>query len=143
MTIRGWEREEPYKSIAEGRYDDVPDDFKKLTGHDIRPQGIYGASKIWGEAIGRHFSDAYGMSVLCVRIGRVTKEDRPYNVHEAPLYLSQRDVSQILHRCIDAESDLKYDIFMCTSDNRWGYRDLTHPREILGYEPEDSAEGFS
>jgi len=38
---------------------------------------LYGASKIWGEAVARHYADAYGLSALCVRIGRVKAEDRP------------------------------------------------------------------
>ena len=55
-------------------------------------------------------------------------------------YLSHGDVSQILQLCIDAPDELKYDVFLATSDNRWGYRDLEHPREVLGYAPQDSAE---
>ena len=31
-----------------------------------RPQGLYGTTKVWGEALGRHFADTYGLSVLCV-----------------------------------------------------------------------------
>ena len=140
MTIRGWAREEPYKAIAEGRYDDVPAEIPKISADQVRPDGVYGAAKVWGEAVGRHFSDAHGLSVLCVRIGRVLDDDRPNDVHERAILLTRRDVSQILHRCIDAPDSLKYDIFMATSDNRWGYRDLEHPRRVLGYVPEDSAE---
>jgi hypothetical protein len=32
-----------------------------------------------------------------------------------------------------------YDIFLATSNNKWGYRDLEHARRLLGYEPQDSA----
>ena len=142
MTIRSWARQEPYKAIAEGRYDDVPKEFPRLTGEQVRPEGIYGAAKVWGEAIGRHFSDAHGLSVLCVRIGRVPKDDRPHDSHERAIWLSHRDVAQMLQRCINASDDLKYDIFMCASNNRWGYRDLDHPRRVLGYVPEDSADDF-
>ena len=49
---------------------------------------------------------------------------------------------QILQKCIDAPDDLLYDIFLATSDNKWGYRDLEHPRQVLGFEPQDSAEAF-
>ena len=61
-------------------------------------------------------------------------------VGEASRYLSHRDIAQILQKCIDAPEALKYDVFFATSDNRWGYRDLEHPGEVLGYEPQDSAE---
>ena len=141
-AIKGWAQVEPYKAIAEGRYSDVPPDVPRITGEQVRPERIYGAAKVWGEAVGRHFSDAHGLSVLCVRIGRVTKDDRPSDAHERAVYLSHRDVGQVLHRCIDAPDELKYDIFMATSNDRWGYRDLEHPRKVLGYVPEDSSDAF-
>ena len=132
----------PYEAIAAGRYDEVPEDFPKITHEMVRPENIYGAAKVWGEALGRHFSDVYGMSVLCVRIGSVTEGNRPRNTREKAIYLSHGDVSQILHKCIDAPDDLKYDIFLATSNNKWSYRDLTHPREVLGYVPQDSADTY-
>ena len=47
-----------------------------------------------------------------------------------------------IHRCIDPPDELKYDIFMATSNSKWGYRDLEHPRQVIGYAPQDSAEVF-
>ena len=136
------ERAPPYDAIVAGRYEDVPDNFDMITRDVIRPKGIYGAAKVWGEALGRHFADEHGLSVLCVRIGRVTREDRPHNIAEFSRYLSNKDVAQILQRCIDASYDVQYDIFFATSNNKWGYRDLEHPRQVLGYVPQDSAEAF-
>jgi nucleoside-diphosphate-sugar epimerase len=141
-TIRAWSRDEPYKALSEGRYEDVPADFEKITHEMIRPDSLYGAAKVWGEAAGRHFADTYGMSVLCVRIGTVYEDNRPHNVHDFAVYLSHGDVVQILQRCIDAPNDLLYDVFLATSDNPRGYRDLDHAREVLGYHPNDSAEAF-
>lgn len=141
-TIRGWCLEEPYKAISDGRYDDVPEGFPKITHDMIRPNSIYGATKVWGEALGRHYADAYGMSVLCVRIGAVPQDNRVHDFHEFASYLSHADVAQVLRRCIDAPDDLGYDVFFATSDNPWGYRDLDHSREVIGYAPEDSAEAF-
>ena len=141
-TAVGIEWGPPYDAIVAGRYDEVPDEFPRVTHEVVRPWGIYGAAKVWGEAVGRHFSDDYGLSVLCVRIGKVNKADRPESASEFSRYLSHRDIVQILRRCIDAPDDVKYDIFFATSKNRWGYRDLEHPREVLGYVPQDSAESF-
>jgi nucleoside-diphosphate-sugar epimerase len=139
-TIRGWDREYPYSALVTGRYQDAPRSWPMITHEMVRPLGIYGATKVWGEALGRHFSDAYGMSILCVRIGAVRPEDRPREVREQTSYLSHRDLVQMLHRCIEAPDDLKYDIFFATSRNRWGYRDLEHPRQVLGYVPQDSVD---
>ena len=141
-TTRGIETIAPYDAIAAGRYEDVPEGFTKITHDLVWPQEIYGAAKVWGEALGRHFSDVHGLSVLCVRIGRVNEANRPESEGEFSRYLSHRDIAQVLQRCIDAPDDLLYDIFFALSNNKWGYRDLDHPREVLGYMPQDSAEAF-
>ena len=31
---------------------------------------------------------------------------------------------------------------MVTSDNKWGYRDIEHFKEVLGFAPEDRVEDF-
>ena len=141
-AARGFERIAPYAAIAEGNYARVPKDFAKVTRATTWPDGIYGAAKVWGEARGRHYADAYDMSVLCVRIGRVNEENRPTSPGEFSRYLSHRDIAQFLQLCVAAPDDLAYDVFFATSDNRWGYRDIEHPRKVLGYEPQDSAEAF-
>ena len=139
-AIRGFERIPPYSHIAAGEYDKVPSDFRRLTHLDVRPEALYGAAKVWGEALARHFSDDYGMSMICVRIGSVTTENRPRTTRENAIYLSHRDVATHLKACIDAPDDLKYDTFFAVSNNRWNYRDLSHPKEVLGWEPQDSAD---
>ena len=139
-AIRGFEFVPPYSHIAAGEYDKVPSDFRKLTHLDVRPEALYGAAKIWGEALARHFSDDYGMSMICVRIGSVTQENRPRTIRENAIYLSHRDVATHLKACIDAPDDLKCDTFFAVSNNRWNYRDLTHPKAVLGWEPQDTAD---
>ena len=139
-TIRGYELVEPYRSIAAGDYDNVPDDVPMITHQMIRPEGIYGAAKVFGEALGSYYSDAYGLSVLCVRIGRVTRDNKLGAVRDRSIYLSHDDVAQILQLCVDAPESLKFDVFLATSNNRWTYRDLEHPRQVLGYAPKDSAD---
>jgi hypothetical protein len=44
--------------------------------------------------------------------------------------------------CIEAPPGLKFDIFYALSHNKWGYRDLTHAREALGFVPQDGAEAY-
>src|SRR5207248_3880274 len=38
----------------------------------IRPDSLYGVSKAFGEALARYYSDAFDMSMSCVRIGWFT-----------------------------------------------------------------------
>ena len=141
-AIRGFERVPPYSDIAAGNYDRVPADFRKLTHLDVRPEALYGAAKVWGEALARHFSDDYGMSAISVRIGSVTAGDRPRTVRENAIYLSHRDVATHLKACIDAPESVRCDTFFAVSDNKWNYRDLSHAEETLGWRPQDSADNI-
>ena len=81
-TVQGFEQTAPYDAIIAGRYDEVPEGFPKVTHESLRPRGIYGAAKVWGEALGRVYSDDHGLSVLCVRIGRVNEANRPESAAE-------------------------------------------------------------
>lgn len=142
-TISGWEREEPYKALVEARYEDVPDTWPMLTHESpTRPSGIYGASKVWGEALARHFADSGDLSIICLRIGAVNREDRPLQPRQYSVWCSQRDIAQMVELCIEATDSLRYDIFYVVSDNQWSYRDLSHAREVVGYEPRKSAEAY-
>lgn len=141
-TISGWEREPPLSHIVNGRYDELGS-WSPLT-HEapLRPSGLYGASKVWGEALARTYADAHGMSMICLRIGRVRAEDRPMAPREFAVWCSQRDVVRMIEACIEAPERVRFDVFYVVSGNRWGYRDLEHARAVLGWTPVDRAETF-
>ena len=44
---------------------------------EVRPDSLYGASKVFGEALGRMYSDQYGIKVVCLRLGTVLGDDDP------------------------------------------------------------------
>jgi nucleoside-diphosphate-sugar epimerase len=140
-TMAGWEREMPYRALVEARYEAVPERWEKLTHQTpVRPMGLYGCSKVWGEALARHFTDTSDLSVLCLRLGAVSAEDRPRHARDFSVWCSQRDIVQMVERCIEAPDSLRFDIFYVLSNNRWGYRDLEHARQVLGFVPQDAAE---
>lgn len=135
-TVSGYEREMPYAALVAGG--EAPSEWTKLTPDaPVRPGGIYGASKVWGEALARHFSDAHGLSILCLRIGSVNAEDRPRSPREAVVWCSRRDIVQAIDRAIEAPDDLAFDVFFVLSNNPLGYRDIDHTRAVLGFEPQD------
>ncbi len=140
MTNWGYWEEEPYKAIREGRFEDVPEDMRIITVQDPpRPTEPYSASKVWGEALARTYSDAKGMSCLCIRIGWVNAQDSPQGSPIAPVWCSQRDIVQIIERCVDAPDSLRFDIFYGISKNVNCWVDVKRGEEI-GYTPEDRAE---
>ena len=139
-TVAGWEREEPYRAIVEGRYDDVPETWMRIR-HDMatRPNGPYASTKVWGESIARHYSDSFDLSVIALRIGFVNAEDRPTDARIHSVWCSQCDIVDAIELAVDADDSIRYEIVFVNSDNKWGYRDLSHTREVLGFSPRDAA----
>ncbi|HZQ99192.1 MAG TPA: NAD(P)-dependent oxidoreductase [Chloroflexota bacterium] len=105
----------------------------------VRPDSDYGISKAFGEAVGRYYCDAFGMSVVCLRIGSF--QARPRNVRHLSTWLSERDCAQLVWRGIEA--DVPFAVVYGISGNTRAYWDLSSARVLLGYEPEDDAERYA
>lgn len=140
-TQMGYEREEPVLSMVQARYDDIPDPPGRVY-HDspARPDRMYGVAKVAGEVMGRYYSETHGMSVICIKLGRVTAENKPDDARSAAVYLSHRDAAQIVWRCVEAPAGVRYDIVYGVSDNRTRFRDLEHTTKLVGYVPQDGAD---
>jgi hypothetical protein len=122
----------------------VPPRWSVLTAETpTRPIDLYGASKVWGEALARYYSEAYGLSALCLRFGRVTPEDRPVGPRDYAVYCSLRDAAQMIDKCLSAPDNVHFDTFYVVSNNKWRFRDIEHAREVVGYVPLDGAESFT
>ena len=137
-----YEGDEPYASIVAGRYYGLdPATFPRVTADmPIRPDGPYGIGKAFGEAAGRYYSDHFGLSVICLRIGTLNREGRPLVPRHFATLLSHRDLVQLVRRCIDAPETARFEIFYGVSNNTWRFWDISNSRELIGYEPEDNAE---
>lgn len=143
MVSWGYQQDEPYKAIAERRLDEVVEEEIPAVTHEwpVRPTGLYSASKVWGETLGRYYADVHHLSVICLRIGWVNGEDHPRaQPSMAPIWCSQRDIGQLVERAIRAPKDLRFDIFYGVSNNRYCWVDIEHARQVLGYIPQDSAD---
>jgi nucleoside-diphosphate-sugar epimerase len=138
-TVSGWEREPPLSHLVAGRYEEAGTVAPLTHESPLRPSGLYGATKIWGEALARHYSDAHGLSAICLRIGRVKAEDRPTTTRDRAVWCSQRDVVRMIQACIEAPASLRFDVFYVVSRLQHGYRDVEHARTVLGWTPLDSA----
>ncbi len=101
----------------------------------VRPDSLYGVSKAFGENLGRHYHDQYGLSVICLRIGWYMPE--PKDEISEWMWLSPRDCAQIVWRAI--ESPLGFGTFYAISANSGRHWDITDAIEKLGYRPEDDA----
>ncbi len=123
---------------------------------EIRPDSLYGVSKVYGEAMARYYVDHHGLRAFCLRIGGVRSPDDPshpanlwapeLDADEATLaarrrtravWLSERDCVQLIERCL--ETDHRWVLCYGISDNPRRFWDIEHAKEVLGYSPEDSA----
>lgn len=112
----------------------------------IRPDCLYGVSKAFGEALGRFYSDRYGLSVLNYRIGWFPEPKEPREVVEFyrhrqdayPLmWLSVRDAIHAFQCGIEADPELKFGIYYIMSRNRDMLWDMSNAEKELGYRPQD------
>ena len=112
------------------------------TGWDmpVNPPNLYGVTKCFGEALGRCFAHQ-GLSSIAIRIGAIRRDGDPSltpgterGVGEG--WISQRDLVLLFQRTIDVEG-IDFAIVHGQSGQKNPQLDITHTREILGYEPQD------
>jgi NAD+ dependent glucose-6-phosphate dehydrogenase len=116
-----------------------PHDEYRLDGTELpRPSNLYGVSKATGEILGRYYHDQHGLSVVCVRIGNLTKGHPPKDYERGQaMWLSYRDCAHLFERCLQADYD--YEIVYGISDNDRKYYSLDRAEEVLGYDPQDNS----
>lgn len=102
-----------------------------------RPDGLYGASKAYGEALGSMYADRFGLSVVCLRIGSF--QPRPREKRELSTWLSHADAIRLVRASLTAD-DVGFAIVYGASANtrRWW-----PPDQAVGFVPEDDAERYA
>ena len=145
-VVAGYESEEPYASIINGNYEGIDKNKVSLIkglGQDTKPNNEYAASKIFGESLGRYFSEFEKMEVLCVRIGSLKHgSDRPgHDPRSWVAFMSLRDVAGYFKACIE-KKDVGYDILYAASDNDWKIYDTPYAYRYLNFQPLDNAENY-
>ena len=134
--------DEPWSLVGTGQFEKLEAGKYPLIAEDtmIRPDGFYGVSKAFGEAIGSYYNDYHVVSSIHLRIGWVISTDDPtFSPFALSLWLSHADVTQIVRLSIDAPEDLRYGIYYATSDNKWKIFDISRAISDLGYAPEDGS----
>ena len=106
-----------------------------------RPLNLYGATKAFAEAIAHVYAQTRDLSCLVVRIGSFEFNNPQFDVNGRNLstFISARDMSQLLVRCVEADPELQYGIVHGVSNNRYKRMGLTQTRQLVDYEPEDDS----
>ena len=111
---------------------------KITTSHPIRPDGDYGVSKAFGEALARYYAARWGIHAICLRIGSVLPDDNPTtNPRFAKTWLSHRDLVHLITRALRAP--VSFGIYYGVSNNTGRFWDISNAAEELSYQPQDDA----
>lgn len=103
-----------------------------------RPDGFYGVSKVFGEALAQMYFDKFGIETACVRIGSCFEE--PRNHRMLSTWLSYDDFVRLVER-VFAIPRLGCPILYGVSANAaswWDNRETAY----LGWVPKDNSENF-
>ncbi len=101
----------------------------------LRPDGFYGLSKCFGEALSRYYYDRFGIETVCLRIGSSFPE--PKNARMLTTYLSYDDLVELV-RCSLFTPRVGHTIAYGISDNDTTWWDNRHAGH-LGFRPKDSS----
>lgn len=108
-----------------------------------KPIDLYGATKVFGEALCYTFFSQHGLSCIALRIGAYTSDDKIRNLcfsrHDYDHVITQRDMAQLMHKCITAPKKIKYAILSGISKNKKKDMDLKLAKKLVNYNPQDDA----
>jgi uronate dehydrogenase len=104
-----------------------------------KPDGRYGVSKVFGEALGSLYADKYGMQVFCIRIGNVNPV--PIDKRRLSIWFSPRDLAQLVTIGIE-HPEIRFEIVYGVSRNKRSWYDNSNAYR-LGYQPQDDAESYA
>ena len=105
----------------------------------FRADGLYGLSKVWGEAMARMYWDKHGIEGISLRIGSAL--EKPTQFRHLSTWLGHDDLVRLIMCCIEAPR-IGYMAVWGVSDNTRSYWDQTGS-ERLGYRPVQNAEDYA
>ncbi|MEN9938147.1 MAG: hypothetical protein RLZZ387_4726 [Chloroflexota bacterium] len=124
-----------------------PRDAQIHTSQPVAPLNLYGATKAWGEALGRLYADQHGMSAICLRFGAVLPLTNSEWIYPgSPLLdmiLTPDDCARLIEASVAAPESLRFGVFHGVSNNRYKRMDITDARALLGYDPQDDAFAYA
>ncbi|HQT46101.1 MAG: epimerase [Acidocella sp. 20-63-7] len=105
----------------------------------VRPDGLYGLSKVWGEAMGRLYWDKHGIETVAIRIGSALP--RPTETRHLSTWLGYEDMETLFLRALRAP-DIGFLAVWGVSANTASWWDNAGA-EKLGYLPVQNAAEFA
>ncbi len=127
--------------VTSGYEKDLPPQGKISPADPVRPESYYGSSKVFGESLARQFFELYRLESICLRLGGVLKSDLPGRGRQEAVWLSHRDLVQVVRKSLQAP--IGFGIYYAVSNNKTSLWDLSATMNDLGYRPLDDASNIS
>ena len=106
---------------------------------DLRPDGFYGLSKVWGEGLARLYWEKHGIESVCVRIGSALP--KPTEFRHLSTWFGFEDLLQFIMCCITVP-EVGFVVAWGVSDNTRSYW-APVGCERIGYRPVQNAEVYA
>ncbi|GAC1520559.1 MAG: hypothetical protein NVS2B3_16940 [Vulcanimicrobiaceae bacterium] len=114
-----------------------------------RPDSLYAVGKLFGETLGRYYSDAFGLHVSCIRIGSMNDADSPIPRRSrlpwrrdpaaerrlGATWFSHRDFARLVRAIL--EGDVPFAIVYGVGDNAERFWDIDPGRIAYDFWPAD------
>jgi uronate dehydrogenase len=112
------------------------------------PLSIYGATKYFGEVLGRWFYDKHGIEFVGIRIGWFCDPTRERDLKTLRtsdemrlLWFTPNDTARLFRLAIEKEN-IGFAVVFGTSRTEREWLSLHPARDTLGYEPEDTLDAY-
>ncbi|WJD65160.1 NAD-dependent epimerase/dehydratase family protein [Pseudomonas kurunegalensis] len=104
----------------------------------VRPDSLYGVSKVFGEGLAQYYFDKFGLESVSIRIG--SSFPKPVDWRMLSTWLSYADLKHLIERCLLVPKVDHTIIFGCSRNDQsfWDNGKAAY----LGYRPQDNAESF-
>ncbi|WBO60070.1 NAD(P)-dependent oxidoreductase [Acidocella sp. MX-AZ03] len=113
---------------------------QRLTLADkVRPDGNYGLSKVWGEAMGQLYFDKFGIETVSLRIGSAI--ERPIEPRHLSTWLGYDDLEDLVWRAATVPDVGCLTVWGVSANTRswWDNAEAA----ALGYAPKQNAEDYA
>ena len=105
----------------------------------VRPDGNYGLSKVWGEAMGQLYFDKFGIETVSLRIGSAI--ERPTEPRHLSTWLGYDDLEDLIWRAATVPDVGCLTVWGVSANSRswWDNAEAA----ALGYAPKQNAEDYA
>jgi len=103
-----------------------------------RPSTRYACTKLFGEALGRYYSDQHGMDVVCIRLAWFQPPDSPLLRSKPELrthWCSPADLARLVQAAL--LKPVRFAVAFGVSNNTGRFWDISEAERVLGFRPQD------